>query len=169
MVYIFLFKLKWRSYDNVFNILWFHISYRNHHFFGDTSMGQSLKIIICLQIIIWWSMKGLKLISGTIKCSIINRLMVGLGVGGWVWGLISRSVVFPEDLIIQENWQYLNRNEHIFVPLQVPLRTFDLTEMWCRTSKTSSETVGFFLWNTAYFDQAQKTSFTAIWGQFSFK
>lgn len=56
---------------------------------------------------------------------------------------------------LTRNWQYLNPDEHIFVPLQVPLRTLDLIQMWCRTSKTSSDTVVFLL-KATYSDWALK-------------
>lgn len=86
----------------------------------------------------------------------------GLLSGYCSWGL-------DDDLTntLTRNWQYLNPDEHIFVPLQVPLRTLDLIEMWCRTSKTSSDT-SFFLLKTAYSYWALKLS-TQIRGQFSFK
>lgn len=56
---------------------------------------------------------------------------------------------------LTRNWQYLNPDEHIFVPLQVPLRTLDLIQTWCRTSKTSSDTVVFLL-KATYSDWALK-------------
>lgn len=53
-------------------------------------------------------------------------------------GLLS-GYSLPVDLMT--NWtrsgQYPNSDEHIFLPLQVPLRNLDLIQMWCRTSKTS--------------------------------
>lgn len=78
-----------------------------------------------------------------------------------ILGLTSKSVV-TEELIITRQWQYLNYNEHIFVPIQVPLRTFDLTKKWWRTSKTSSETVGVFLQNTSYSDYTNDRQFEVI-------
>lgn len=77
-----------------------------------------------------------------------------------VWSSVWSPLRVPEDDELENtltrNWQYLNPDEHIFVPLQVPLRTLDLIQMWCRTSKTSSDTVVFFLLKTTYSDWAPK-------------
>lgn len=84
-----------------------------------------------------------------------------------VWSSVWSPLRVPEDDELENtltrNWQYLNPDEHIFVPLQVPLRTLDLIQMWCRTSKTSSDTVVFFLLKTTYSDWAPKLGGFYCW------
>lgn len=86
-----------------------------------------------------------------------------------LWVLCSWGLDDELKNTLTRNWQYLNPDEHIFVPLQVPLRTLDLIQTWCRTSKTSSDTVVFstkdyILWLSS----DARRILLQIWGQFSF-
>lgn len=92
------------------------------------------------------------------------------------WSGLFSGYSVPENLTMNwkytltRNWQYLNLDEHIFVPLQVPLRTLDLIQMWCRTSKTSSDTVVFSTEDYILrLSSEVRWVLLQIWDQFSFK
>lgn len=94
-----------------------------------------------------------------------------------LWSSLWVSV--PEDLMMNwkvkkkktltRNLQYLNPDEHIFVPQQVPRRTLDFILTWCRTSKTSSDTVVFFYWRRPLSSEPSERFFWKISSQFSVK